>query len=75
MAVMYLDKYAKLHYLSPTIPEQYHSFLHPSKLERVKLRGPLSFFEDLAKAIGGFNGKKLFLNPDYNIPLYQKGKL
>ena len=73
MAVMYLDKYAKLHYLSPTIPEQYHSFLHPNKLERVKLRGPLSF-EDLAKAIGVSMEKIVFLNPDYNIPFIPKGQ-
>ena len=73
MAVMYLDKYAKLHYLSPAIPEQYHSFLHPDKLEYVRLRGPLAF-EDLAKTIGLSMEKLVFLNPDYNIPFIPKGQ-
>lgn len=67
IAVMYLDNYAKAHYISPERPEKYHAFLHPDKIEPIELKGPLSF-KTISKHIGIAFEKLIFLNPDYNIP-------
>ena len=35
IAVVYLNKYAKEHYISPIYPDSYHSFLHPKNTNGV----------------------------------------
>ena len=73
IAVNYLNKYAKEHYISPVYPNSYHSFLHPDNIEKVTLSGPLSF-NTISKHLGISMKKLVFLNPDYNIPYLTKGK-
>ena len=73
IAVIYLNQYAKEHYITPIYPDGYHSFLHPKNTRKVRLSGPLSF-STISKHLGISMQKMVFLNPDYNIPYLPKGK-